>query len=157
FVCEGEKDADRLAGLELCATTVASGDWTEDCIKALAGRDCIILEDNDDAGRKKSLKAATALHGAAKTIRIRSFADLPEGGDASDWPDAAHGRDAEALTNFCFDAPLWEPEAAAEAGPATSTPQSDVVILTSKQFIAGFQPPDYIVDGLVQEGFLYSL
>jgi hypothetical protein len=40
FVCEGEKDADRVASLGLCATTVASGEWTSDCIKALAGRDC---------------------------------------------------------------------------------------------------------------------
>ena len=28
FVCEGEKDADRLASLGYCATTVASGKWT---------------------------------------------------------------------------------------------------------------------------------
>jgi hypothetical protein len=40
FVCEGEKDADRIAALDHCATTVASGEWTSDCIKALAGRDC---------------------------------------------------------------------------------------------------------------------
>ena len=30
FVCEGEKDADRVASLEHCATTVASGKWTDD-------------------------------------------------------------------------------------------------------------------------------
>ena len=47
FVTEGEKDADRLASLEHCATTVACGDWTEDCVKALAGRDVVILEDNE--------------------------------------------------------------------------------------------------------------
>ena len=29
FICEGEKDADRVAELELCATTVAAGKWTE--------------------------------------------------------------------------------------------------------------------------------
>ena len=31
------------------------------------------------------------------------------------------------------------------------------LIKTSKQFVADFEPPDYIVDGLLQEGFLYSL
>ena len=61
FICEGEKDADRVASLEHCATTVASGEWTADCVKALAGRDVLILEDNDDAGRKKANEAATAL------------------------------------------------------------------------------------------------
>jgi hypothetical protein len=54
FICEGEKDADRVASLGHCATTVASGKWTDECVKTLAGRDCIILQDNDDAGRAKA-------------------------------------------------------------------------------------------------------
>jgi len=33
---------------------------------------------------------------------------------------------------------------------------SPVTIKSSKQFVAGFVPPDYTVDGLLQEGFLYS-
>jgi hypothetical protein len=65
FVCEGEKDADRVASLDHCATTVACGDWTDDCVNALAGRDVLILEDNDEAGRKKALEAAQALRGTA--------------------------------------------------------------------------------------------
>jgi AAA domain len=32
-----------------------------------------------------------------------------------------------------------------------------LLIKTSKQFVADFVPPDYTVDGLLQEGFLYSL
>ena len=78
FITEGEKDADRVASLGHCATTAASGKWTDDCVKALAGRDLIILEDNDEAGRKKALEAATALHGVAKSIRVVSLPDLPE-------------------------------------------------------------------------------
>jgi hypothetical protein len=31
------------------------------------------------------------------------------------------------------------------------------VIKTSAQFIAGFRPPNYILDGILQGGFLYSL
>ena len=60
FFTEGEKDADRVASLGLCATTTSK--WTDECVKALAGRDVIILEDNDEAGKKKALEAATALH-----------------------------------------------------------------------------------------------
>ena len=30
-------------------------------------------------------------------------------------------------------------------------------ILSSREFVAGFIPPDYLVQGLLQEGFLYSL
>jgi len=36
-------------------------------------------------------------------------------------------------------------------------PRAGSLIKTSKQFVANFVPPDYLVDGLLQEGFLYSL
>ena len=109
FVCEGEKDADRVASLGHCATCVAAGKWTDDCIKALAGRDVIILEDNDTAGRAKALEVAQALNGTAKTIRIVSLPGLLDKGDVSDWLDIDPCR-AEKLTEFCFDVPVWAPE-----------------------------------------------
>ena len=112
FVCEGEKDADRVASLDHCATTVACGDWTEDCVKALAGRDVLILRDMDEAGADKALKAATALHGTAKTIRIVELPGLTghkNNKDVSDWLDADPKR-AEKLVDICFDTPLWTPE-----------------------------------------------
>src|SRR5262245_14925487 len=108
FVCEGEKDADRVASLDYCATTVACGDWTDDCVNALAGRDVLILEDNDEAGRKKALEAAQALHGQAKSVRIVRLPGLPEKGDVSDWLDA-NQRNADKLVDISFAAPLWSP------------------------------------------------
>jgi RecA-family ATPase len=109
FICEGEKDADRVAALGHCATTVAAGKWTEECVTALAGRDVIILEDNDDAGRAKALAAAQALHGTAKTIRIVLLPDLPDNGDVSDWLDADPRRAAK-LGDVCFDVGVWTPD-----------------------------------------------
>lgn len=38
--------------------------------------------------------------------------------------------------------------------PRTSTP---VPILSSREFVAGFTPPDYLLDGILQRGFIYSL
>jgi len=114
FVCEGEKDADRVASLEHCATTVASGKWTDDCVKPLAGRDIIILQDNDDAGAKKALAAAQALHGVAKTIRVVLLPDLKSGGDVSDWLDADPQR-ADKLVNVCFDVDEWAPSTDGES------------------------------------------
>jgi DNA primase len=90
FVTEGEKDADNVAALGLCATTVASGKWTDGCVQALAGRDCWILEDNDDAGRKKAREAANLLHPVANSIKIIRLPGLAEGGDVSDWLDMGH-------------------------------------------------------------------
>jgi RecA-family ATPase len=111
FVCEGEKDADRVASLGHCATAVASGKWTDCCVKALAGRDIIILQDNDDAGKKKAVDAAQALHSAAKTIRIVLLPDLPPGGDVSDWLDADPER-AGKLVDVCFEVQEWTPSEA---------------------------------------------
>ncbi len=121
FFTEGEKDADRVASLELCVTTVAWGKWTDECVKAFAGRDVLILEDNDTAGHKRALAAATALFGTASTIRIVQLPDLPDGGDVSDWFDADPNRTAEQLIEICFSAPLWTPDAA-DANAATDTP-----------------------------------
>jgi hypothetical protein len=102
---------------------VASGKWTDDCIKALAGRDVLILEDNDEAGRKKATEAATALYCTAKTIRIVRLPDLPDKGDVSDWLDADPGR-ADNLPRVCFDAPEWKPEAA-DMGTSESDAKSE--------------------------------
>jgi DNA primase len=109
-VCEGEKDADRVASLGHCATTVASGKWSAADVSALAGRDIFILEDDDEAGRQKAIAAANALHSVADTIRIIR---MPDGAnDVSDWLDADPSR-ADRLVDICVDAPLWEPSGVA--------------------------------------------
>jgi RecA-family ATPase len=108
FVCEGEKDANNVAALDLCATTVASGKWTDSCVQALADRECWILQDNDDAGREKALEAARLLHPAAKSVKIIALPGLPDRGDVSDWLDAGHTKDE--LEDVCCKAPDWQPE-----------------------------------------------
>ena len=123
FVTEGEKDADRLWSVDLCATTVAAGKWTDECVQALTGRDIIILQDNDDAGRKKAQEAAKLLHGVADTVRVVLLPGLPQRGDVSDWLDMGHSK--EELIDTWFDAPLWEPETEAakpENKPVTNEP-----------------------------------
>lgn len=110
FVCEGEKDADRLASLSHCATTVCgSSKWGAECVGPLKGRNVIILEDNDEKGRTRALKAANALHDMAASIRIVRLPDLPERGDVSDWLDADPAR-AETLPDICCGTPEWEPD-----------------------------------------------
>src|SRR6516165_8114921 len=108
FICEGEKDADRVASLGACATTISgSAKWTEETVAALTGRDCLILEDNDETGREKALAAAHALYGQAKSVRIVRLPGLAERGDVSDWLDADTTRGIDELTAACFEAPLW--------------------------------------------------
>src|SRR5262249_533790 len=115
YVTEGEKDADRLASLGLCATTVASGNWDVD-VQTLVGRDVIVLEDADKPGVKKATKAAQKLHGVTKTLRV---VPLPrhehtaddDGKDVSDWLDEDATRDVNELARVCFDKSLWTPPA----------------------------------------------
>jgi AAA domain len=110
FITEGEKDTDRIiSDLNLCATTVATGKWVDECVKALADRDVVILQDNDITGAKKALVAARALHGTAKSIRVVLLPDLPDGGDVSDWLDVDPTQRARKFVDVCFSVPVWEP------------------------------------------------
>jgi RecA-family ATPase len=125
FVTEGEKDADNVAALGLCATTVAGGVWAKTCIEPFAGRDVIILEDNDETGRKKSQDAAKALHGTAAKIRICRFTELPPKGDVSDWIALDPGKNnAEELTDRVGWESAWKPgtEAPNPPDPPDPTP-----------------------------------
>jgi hypothetical protein len=86
FVVEGEKCADALTSLGLLATTSAFGssaarqtDWSP-----LAGRDVIILPDNDEGGTKYAEEVSAMIRDLGATVRIVTFDDLPPGGDVAD-------------------------------------------------------------------------
>jgi DNA polymerase len=97
---EGEKDAERLAGLGFIATcnpggaTKWGGALWKDLSKWFAGRQQVfIFEDNDAPGREHARKVADALYGIALDIRIVKFPELPDKGDVSDWLDQRHTRE----------------------------------------------------------------
>ena len=89
WITEGEKDADHLAAAGLVATTNASGgtNWTKEHSRYLHGAAVVILEDNDDTGRKRTAKIAASLAGIAASVKVVRFPELPEHGDVSDWLD----------------------------------------------------------------------
>jgi AAA domain/Toprim-like len=108
FLTEGEKDAERLASLDLTATTISgSTTWTPELAEPLRGRDVIVLIDNDTAGATKAEKAAHALHGVAASVRLVLLPELPPGGDVSDYLDTGHSK--EQLEQVCLGAPIWQP------------------------------------------------
>lgn len=86
FVCEGEKDVDNVSRLGLIAVTNYEGAsaWKPRYTEQLKGREVVILEDNDAAGRKRTGKLIEALKGA----RVLRLPGLPEKGDVSDWLQA---------------------------------------------------------------------
>jgi hypothetical protein len=146
FVCEGEKDADRVASLGYCTTTVASGKWDGVSTEILENRDAIILEDNDETGREKAEQSANALNGVCRSIRVVRLPGLPHRGDVSDWLDISTNI-KELLEQISFKAPLWRP-------PQDIT---RAVVQSSAEFTRNYVPPDYLIDGLLQRRYCYSL
>ena len=148
YVCEGEKDADRLAGLGFVATTdpMGAGKWHPDLNQWFEGKDCYVLEDNDQAGRDHVQGVARYLHGIADSVRIVRLPGLPEKGDISDWLDADPAR-SDGLAEYVKSLPLWTPDEAPMApsgGPAIASAAS----LRMKKF----DPIRYIVPGYIAEG-----
>jgi hypothetical protein len=87
FLCEGEKDADRLAAGGLIATTNpgGAGKFGKDLAPAFAGRRVVLLQDNDKAGADHVAAAAQALDGVAAQAMPLLLPGLPPKGDVSDW------------------------------------------------------------------------
>ena len=146
LIVEGEKDADALATLGLVATTNAGGaeKWSDELNLYFQDRDVYILPDNDEPGERHAARISDSLAGIACEIRIVRLPGLPDKGDVSDW--LAAGGTADELGR------LMEASPGPEEVPAPAK-----LIVSSANFLAGFIPPDYLVDGLLQRRFCYSL
>jgi hypothetical protein len=95
FVVEGEKAAEAIWHQWLVATTSASGaksahktDWAP-----LAGKDVVLLPDNDTAGEQYAAEVLRILRTLSPrpTVRILRLPGLPEKGDAYDYIAAWKG------------------------------------------------------------------
>jgi hypothetical protein len=119
FVVEGEKDADRLANLELVATCNAGGvgKWRAEFARFFVGRDVIILTDNDDAGRDHARAVATNLAPVSTRVRMLELPGVAPKGDVSDWLHAGGSRDE--LQRLVKLAPAFPPERSTDESPDT--------------------------------------
>ena len=102
FIVEGEKCACELATLGLLVTTSAHGaksahktDW-----QPLAGREVVILPDNDADGRAYAQTVAGILNRLSPpaVVRIVELPGLPPKGDCVDWLDARDAQTPEDIT-----------------------------------------------------------
>jgi 5S rRNA maturation endonuclease (ribonuclease M5) len=89
YVCEGEKAADAVRSIGLVATTSPNGsnsankaDWS-----SLAGKEIIILPDNDPPGQKyaDAVAAILATIAPAPVVKVVELPNLPHQGDAHDF------------------------------------------------------------------------
>src|SRR5262245_13258919 len=147
FLCEGEKDADRLRFLGLIATTTPSGapSWRDDYaqqIKAAGIEEVVALPDNDDPGRAYVQKAGASLRALGVTVRVLALPDLPEKGDVSDWLDAGH--DVDELMWLARTAPIQT-----DAPAAASTTMTPLGIGLGQFLALDFPPPEAYIEGLL--------
>lgn len=101
YVCEGEKAADAARSIDLIATTSANGsgssgktDWSP-----LAGREVVILPDNDEPGEEYAEAVAEILATLkpAATVKVLHLPDLPEKGDIYDWLEGRNAIEPKVL------------------------------------------------------------
>ena len=134
WICEGEKDTDRLARLGLVATTNISGagKWRAENARHFLGKPVVILADNDPqsthqvtraplfhpdgrpirVGQDHAESVARALHGVASSVKVLMLPDLPVKGDVSDWLEA--GGTVADLERLARDLDEWVPPPAPE-------------------------------------------
>jgi predicted P-loop ATPase len=112
FICEGEKDTDRVASLGLAATSNVEGaskptqraKWKAEYTEQLTGAArVILLPHNDEQGRAHMRHVAEQLAGKVADIRSLELSGLPDKGDVSDWLNAGHT--VEELERLANEAP----------------------------------------------------
>jgi hypothetical protein len=130
FLVEGEKDADALVALGLCATCNpgGAGKWQGNYTAILTGAYVWIIPDRDEPGRKHAALVVRELTGKAASVQV---VELPDRGavpikDAADW--IAAGGTADELADLLGHAPSWVPPSGEKPqpsipddGPSTAT------------------------------------
>lgn len=151
FVVEGEKDCDRLHSLNLIATTNpgGAGKWREEYNAALAGKQVVILPDNDSAGETHAVDVARALLPVAAAVKIVRLPGLPpvrekHGEDISDWLDQGHTVDE--LIEVVKATPPLRPEDLPTAAAGLSLTRLKDLLAEPEEQVS------WLVDGLLPTG-----
>jgi energy-coupling factor transporter ATP-binding protein EcfA2 len=115
FIPEGEKKVDQLVSWGFLATcnSGGAGNWHRGMAELLRdAADIVLLEDNDDAGRKRTAKIAPMLLEHGCRVRVLSMPDIwpecPPKGDIVDWAQVGGG-DKNALIRALRQLPDWTP------------------------------------------------
>lgn len=127
YVCEGEKDADRLLAAGLLATTCphGAGKWRTEYSEVLRGRDVVLLPDNDKPGQAHAEEVAENLHRVAAAVKILMLPDLPEKGDVTDW--LLSGKTTQDLVALAQRTPEYQSSAAARSTSSDAQVRETIV------------------------------
>jgi putative DNA primase/helicase len=134
FIPEGPKcgDAMRKAGLPAVASFGGASGARKTNWRPLAGRDCVLLPDADEAGESYAATVAAILHKQGCSVRVLRLPGLTGGQDVVDFLEA--GNDGASVARLAADAPAWTPPAEKEAPhpAATDAMTGDVKALRAK-------------------------
>lgn len=151
FWPEGEKDVDTLRQHGCMAFTFGgSNDVPQHVAELIAGRELVILGDNDEPGRKcVERKIELALRSGAQ-VRVDRFSDLPDGKDVSDWFQTAGGS-VEALLERAK--PVSTPSAGHPQNQMFYRPRPHLSESSIRRWI-GVEPAEtrFVVDRIIPRG-----
>jgi len=141
WICEGEKDADRIGDHVISTTNIGGANaWRPHYAPLFKGHHVIVLQDNDKAGRDRSVVIKASLLAVAASVTVLDLPGLPEKGDVSDWLDAGHTyEDMQRL-----------------ARQAHEQQQPKGRILTGDRFVSDVAAPHWLIEKIVQRGRLYA-
>ena len=187
FVVEGEKDVDNVCKLNLCATCSPDGaagmnkrtgkpatpKWYKICSEQLRDADIIVLNDNDVPGKLHANATMRGCLGIAKRIRWLDIQMIwpkcPKKGDISDWlaQGGTEEQFSKATKMYCQEFKKVEDgfvitQQEIEAFIRESTKSNGQTnwsgfVFNEDEFLAAIKPPEYLIDGLLQRRYVYSL
>lgn len=146
IICEGEKDADNLTAAlkgsaHLAVTTCprGAGKWQDQFSVFLAGKQVLILPDNDDAGRAHADTVARSAYRYALGVKIVALPDLPLKGDVSDYLKTHSGADLIATAKSVG---WWHP----------SQNETSLFMSVTQFEERAADVVDWMVEGVIQRG-----
>ena len=165
IIVEGEKDADTLDELGLCATTGAhgAGKWDDSWTPSFAGKAVLICGDRDEQGEGYVIRAGRAISQVASSIHVLT---LPEEADSKKIKDVTDLFEA----NFLKFTDRWEEMLKAkkpfadfwEAGKNGEKPKKQRIELPEIVSAAdlcdnNMLEPPHIITGILHQGSKLSL
>jgi putative DNA primase/helicase len=149
-ICEGEKDADNVAALNLAsfdttgvarfATTTnfdGAGKWRPEYGPYFTGKHAVILPDNDAIGKAHARLVAESVAPYAVDVRVVDLPGLAEKGDVSDF---LKDNTARQLLDEIRHTPRWNPP-------------REGLLVPAPHFVMSASPEiDWLVEGVIQRG-----
>lgn len=160
FLVEGEKDVETLKTLGNAAVSLPDGaksKWRPEYGEVLKGRTVVIIQDNDEPGKKFAQLMAKELHGLASSVKVldltQAWEELPPKGDTTDLiqhmgPEAG----MLAILQLAKDTPEWVPAAASEKSEVPKPEQRPHVISAQELQAKHLPPIKFLVDGILPVG-----